>query len=145
MTGVMVLLIPRNWPPPTLMIATSNGVCPFSSVAFTFAPASKSTSMIAILLPPNVENEEAAKCKADHLPLGNRAFKSALLDMSSSIISLCPLSVALSKAVPPLLSLAFTFVPACVDQAIVFGMVEEVVEDGDGKIGGSACPASFDF
>ena len=24
-------------------------------------------------------------------------------------------------------------------------MVEEVVEDGDGKIGGSACPASFDF
>ena len=33
----------------------------------------------------------------------------------------------------------------CVDQAIVFGMVEEVVEDGDGKIGSSACPASFDF
>ena len=33
----------------------------------------------------------------------------------------------------------------CVDQASVFGMVEEVVEDGDGKIGGSACPASFDF
>ena len=24
-------------------------------------------------------------------------------------------------------------------------MVEEVVEDGDGEIGGSACPASFDF
>ena len=33
----------------------------------------------------------------------------------------------------------------CVDQAVVFGMVEEVVEDGDGEIGGSACPASFDF
>ena len=33
----------------------------------------------------------------------------------------------------------------CVDQAVVFGMVEEVVEDGDGEIGGSACPTSFDF
>ena len=33
----------------------------------------------------------------------------------------------------------------CVDQAVVFGMVEEVVEDGDGEICGSACPASFDF
>ena len=33
----------------------------------------------------------------------------------------------------------------CVDQAVVFGMVEEVVEDGDGEVRCSACPASFDF
>ena len=33
----------------------------------------------------------------------------------------------------------------CVDQAVVFRMVEKVVEDGDGEIRGSACPASFDF
>ena len=33
----------------------------------------------------------------------------------------------------------------CVDQAVVFGMVEEVVEDGDGEVRGSACPTSFDL
>ena len=33
----------------------------------------------------------------------------------------------------------------CVDQAVVFGMVEKVVEDGDGEIRGSARPTSFDF